>query len=440
MNAPVSNDSFSRAPSRWRQLVSHPDLAHYQRLFALVLACNFAVFCALHWAWPVPSATLQHLLDLSLANLALAIVIRQQRVINLLFGLVLRAPLHWPLWLRRNLAKVYHFGGLHSAAAVAATAWFTLYAWGLSSQAWYGEPVSLVLLSSSAALVVLTASLCVMALPQIRSRWHDRFEQVHRLGGWSALLLLWVQSLVSYRQGVPDAHWSLWLQTPTAWLLCLLTACIIAPWLQLRKVPVRFDKPSSHALVAHFDHGVTPFAGSSTSISHHPLGQWHAFANIPTPGRSGFRLVISRAGDWTGRLIDSPPSHVWVKGVPTAGVARVERLFSSVLYVATGSGIGPVLPHLLAGQVPCRLLWVTRNPVATYGQELVDEVLWAQPHAQIWDSDQHGKPDLLALTLATLHNHPAQAVICIANQAITRNLVQQLELKGIPAYGAIWDS
>jgi ferredoxin-NADP reductase len=33
-------------------------------------------------------------------------------------------------------------------------------------------------------------------------------------------------------------------------------------------------------------------------------------------------------------------------------VLPIETLFKSVVYVATGSGIGPVLPHLLAQQ--CR--------------------------------------------------------------------------------------
>ncbi len=31
----------------------------------------------------------------------------------------------------------------------------------------------------------------------------------------------------------------------------------------------------------------------------------------------GYRLLISRAGDWTSRFIDDPPSHLWVRGVPT---------------------------------------------------------------------------------------------------------------------------
>ena len=132
-------------------------------------------------------------------------------------------------------------------------------------------------------------------------------------------------------------------------------------------------------VLAHFDYGVTPMAGSSTAISRSPLTGWHSFANVPSPGQEGFRLTISRAGDWTGSFVDDMPSHVWVKGIPTAGVADIEVLFKKVIYVATGSGIGPCLPHLLVQEVPARLIWSTRTPRQTYGDALVDEILAVQP-------------------------------------------------------------
>jgi ferredoxin-NADP reductase len=118
----------------------------------------------------------------------------------------------------------------------------------------------------------------------------------------------------------------------------------------------------------------------------------------------------------------------------------VETLFKKVVYVATGSGIGPVLPHLLAQRVPMQLIWSTRSPRETYGDALVDEILAAQPDALIWDTDARGKPDLVQLALASLHASGAEAVICIANQKLTREVIWQMERRGIPAYGAIWDS
>ena len=115
-------------------------------------------------------------------------------------------------------------------------------------------------------------------------------------------------------------------------------------------------------------------------------------------------------------------------------------LFKKVVYVATGSGIGPCLPHLLAGEVPAQLVWSTRNPRKTYGDELVDEVLEAVPDALIWDTTAKGKPDLVQLAADACETYGAEAVICIANQPLTQKVVYEMEIRGIPAYGAIWDS
>ena len=111
-----------------------------------------------------------------------------------------------------------------------------------------------------------------------------------------------------------------------------------------------------------------------------------------------------------------------------------------MVYIATGSGIGPVLPHLLAQQIPIRLIWSTRSPRATYGDALVDEILAAQPDALIWDTDVSGKPDLVKLAYCAVQSFGAEAVICISNQTLTERVVEEMEARGIPAYGAIWDS
>jgi hypothetical protein len=215
---------------------------------------------------------------------------------------------------------------------------------------------------------------------------------------------------------------------------------VVLPWTRLRRVPVQIDSPSPHVALVRFNYGVTPFAGSSTAVSRSPLLEWHSFANVPAPGESGFRLTISRAGDWTGSLIDDRPTHLWVKGIPTAGVGNIDRLFKRVIWVATGSGIGPCLPHLLAQEVPSRLVWSTRDPLATYGAALLEEILIAQPEAVIWDTTSSGKPDLVRLAYAAYRDFDAEAVICISNKKTTWEVVEQLEIRGIPAYGAIWDS
>lgn len=444
MSAPQVNIVLPARRPLWQRLGTLPMFSHYNRLVVLVLACNMAVLVygikVGQW-WSTAGVNLPMLSALVVANLSLAILIRQQYLINLLFWLATRAPTTWPLAVRRSLAKVYHFGGLHSGGAMAAIAWFALLFGSMIWQRLEGPGgVSLALIGLSGGLLGLLLLVAVMAMPTLRGRFHNAFERTHRFAGWAALAMFWAMTLVSAREQDRAAALIVVLaQSASFWMLLLVTMSIALPWLRLRKVPVSLVRPSSHAVIVRLEHH-TPFAGSATAISRNPLWEWHSFANIPTPGKEGFRLIISRAGDWTGAFIEQAPTHVWVKGITTAGVAHIETLFKSVVYIATGSGIGPVLPHLLARQVPIRLIWSTRSPRATYGDSLVDEILEAQPDALIWDTDVSGKPDLLTLAYAAVQSFGAEAVICISNQRLTERVVEEMEARGIPAYGAIWDS
>lgn len=134
---------------------------------------------------------------------------------------------------------------------------------------------------------------------------------------------------------------------------------------------------------------VTPKPGHFTRISENPLVEWHGFACIPEPGRTGYSLVVSKAGDWTTKQINEPPTHLWVRGVPCYGVLRITPLFRRVVFVATGSGIGPCTPCILEQRVPIRLLWTSPNVRQTFGDELVDAILEKSPGAVIYGKSYH---------------------------------------------------
>lgn len=140
-----------------RRILKHPRLMHYNRLIALVLAANLAL---LAHALPGGIATAS-LSRAALANFALAIVIRQQYVVNLLFRLATSAPVHWPLRIRWTLAKVYHFGGLHVGGALAGTAWFLGFVAALTVRG--GSAGALTL---SYAIVALLTGMIATALPR----------------------------------------------------------------------------------------------------------------------------------------------------------------------------------------------------------------------------------------------------------------------------------
>ena len=151
-------------------------------------------------------------------------------------------------------------------------------------------------------------------------------------------------------------------------------------------------------------------------------------------------MIVSRAGDWTAELIDNPPEHVWVRGIPTVELIVVKKLFAKVVILATGSGIAPALGHLLSAQTPSQLVWATRDATKTYGAALVGEILTAQPDAIIWNTDELGRPDVLRLADRAYVTSGAETVICISNKTLTWNVVHGLEQRGIPAFGPVWDS
>ena len=200
------------------------------------------------------------------------------------------------------------------------------------------------------------------------------------------------------------------VHAPPFWLVTVMTCSIILPWLRLRKVPVRAEVLSKHAVRLYFDYGasilvpfsfhshgpcsqtsrsqVTPLPGHFTRISESPLMEWHGFATISEPGKPGYSLVVSRAGDWTSKMIDEPPKELYVRGVPCYGVLRIAPLFRRIVLVATGSGIGPCAPVLLAQRVPVRLLWTSPNVRQTFGDKFVDEILAVSPNAVIYGASR----------------------------------------------------
>jgi hypothetical protein len=429
-----------------RRLAKHPRVMHYNRLIALVLAVNLGcgVFGATAGSWwTSEGADVSALALVAQSNLAAAVLFRQQYLLNALCWLATRPPTSWPLRVRWALGKYYHVGGLHVGAAFAGTLWYLALVLTMVRDAVAGVgDTSWTDMVLAATIATTFTVMVVMALPHLRAVQHDRFEISHRFCGWAALVLVWINTLLVVDDGRDDRSLGGALLTaPGFWLVVLSAVFAVWPWLLLRRVPVRCERPSSHAVILHLDSAAVPPIGTTRPISRRPLAGWHHFANVPAaPGASGYRMLVSRAGDWTSALIDAPPTHVWVRGIPTVGVANVRKLFTKVVLIATGSGIGPVLGHLLDTSVPAQLVWVTKNPRRTYGDAFVDEIEAAQPDATIWDTGALGKPDMLELAHAAYEQSGAEAVICVSNRDVTWQVVHGLEQRGVPAFGPIWDS
>ena len=58
-----------------------------------------------------------------MVNFAIAVLIRQQHVLNAIFAVACCGSSRWPLRLRWTVSKINHIGGVHVGAALAGTAW-----------------------------------------------------------------------------------------------------------------------------------------------------------------------------------------------------------------------------------------------------------------------------------------------------------------------------
>ena len=428
---------------RW---LRHRFFSLYRRLFSVVLIANLVVALSLSATyWVHHEVSLRSLATASTANLMAAILLRQEVVINMLFSIACSVPIWFPLAIRRHCARIFHIGGLHSGCASMSVFWFiafTAAATFYRSQKDAQNSISPAALALSYLVLSLLTAIIVMALPAIRQKYHNYFEMTHRFAGWAALLLIWIQTILvvdSQRNPLVQSLNTALAASPPFWMLLTITGSIILPWLKLRKVSVRAEHLSDHAVRLQFDYA-TPVAGSFVRLSTRPLLEWHSFATVAVPGRTGFSLVVSNAGDWTKRQIDTKPTKLWVRGIPTCGVMRIAPLFKRIIIVATGSGIGPCLPVIFEKRVEYRVFWSTPNPRKTFGDDIVDGILQGDPNAVIWNTREQGKPDIVMETYKLYREANAEAVCIISNQKLTEKLVYAMESRGIPAYGAIWDS
>ncbi|KAF2503346.1 hypothetical protein BU16DRAFT_546331 [Lophium mytilinum] len=425
----------AKRQSRIFRHLRHTCFTVYRRLFSIVLLANYGYLSV-----PPPIVT-----TAVSGNFFIAVLVRQDFFVNMLYSISWMVPRTAPLRLRRLVAKVYENGGVHSGAAVAGTMWFIVLNIMVTTDLIRGEASSsITLFCSTSALLLTLLTILVFAHPSIRARTHNSFEYTHRLGGWLSIALFWVQSFLFVdirRKTLGVTITSVIVRHPAFWLLTATTALIILPWLRLRHWEFTPERLSSHAMRLHYTQNLKRF--SCLFISDSPLLQWHPFATFPARnGEPGGSMVISDAGDWTHDLIMNPAKKYWVKGLPTYGTLSMACIFQRIILVTTGSGIGPSLGYILdrpEGQL-CRLIWSTRTPVHTYGAALNDWINEIEPNALILDTSKTGRPDLVQLAYQMYVLYKAEAVFVLSNETVTRKVVYGMESRGIPAYGPIWDS
>lgn len=362
--------------------------------------------------------------EVSLAALLIAVLARHDGVVAAIGRAVARLGAY------RTHQLVNHLGQLHRAMATAATAWLVA-----AVRHTGADPRSLAL----TGVVVLMVVMGVTACDAVRSIRHDRFERIHRYGGWSALAI--VSTLVGARvveaigAGRPASA------LPVTLLTMATVAAVVHPWAAVRRLPVEVVDVTSD-LVVVFMPGARR-VGDFVRVSLDGR-EWHAFA-VSTCGREPVdhcSLVIRRAGDWTERLAQScasptPPRSLLVRTRRGFGFMGFAQAYRHVLVVATGAGIGPVLPYLLDRHQPgLRCVWIGRDHRTSVGDELVDRVM-AGGQTVLVDTGA-GRPAIDRL----VHQHlgGAEAVFVVSNAAVRDEVAAVCCGLGVRWYGPTFDS
>jgi predicted ferric reductase len=368
--------------------------------------------------------------EASLVNFIVAVAARHDGVVRGAFvlGRLVRSY--------RVHQLTYHLGQFHRAMAIAGTCWFAV---AIAFAATGGDAAGRAI---AAAVLSILLAMIWSARDRRRHARHDLFEVVHRYGGWTALALL---TALVLRQAAtsapPDAGLVELLAQPPVLLLLAVVALVVHPWLGVRRLPVEIVTVTEQVIVVALPGRRS--RGQFVRVSRDGR-EWHCFA-VATTGSEGagrYCLVIRRAGDWTEKLARDAesgrgPRHLLVRRMRGHGFMYHAQIHRRVLIVATGAGIGPVLPYLLEAPLPWfDCLWIGRDHRAAVGGELVERVL-AGGRVTLIDS-ACGRPDIGALVAA--HARRFEAVFVVGNEQVRDDVARVCQRLDVPWYGPTFDS
>jgi hypothetical protein len=404
-------------------------------LVNLYVLCHYFVFSSLKDPnFPAFFATV---------DIFVAILVRNEIFLNVLYRVLVKAccPFQVPVAIKNGVTSgLLHIGGIHAGCAVASLVWLAVVVFHLLSEGSadkHGAGLPLF----SAIMVCLTI-MCIMALPMIRDRYHDLFEYTHRFFGWSALLLLWGNVLLTISWSPQTAETGFLVATTKSinlWLTVFIAALILSPWLTVRKVQVQARVQSRAIIEITFPGASEP--GMFGRISRHALVNWHAFALFSGERRAvSHMMVISGVGDFTKGLFTTPPAALYVRKFKFPGLPYCVPMYRRSIIIATGAGMVPylsLLPVLPRGSH--RLIWIGRSFRECFGNNLCD-IVFRWPDLVLVDTTTGARPDMTALAVDNYRSFGADAVFVGSNAEGTRQIVSGCRALGIPAFGPSWDS
>lgn len=445
---PVSKDEKTtpslprKSGFAWQRWLRHRAFILYRKLFTFAIVANLAAAVTiLYLRVKKDRYMLADIATATAANFTMAVLVRFDPFVNFLFAIVCSVPTSWPLFIRRHCARIYHIGGIHSGCAIAATFWLCIFTIGgtleINKPKWERciDMPSLVL---SYLLLVTFITVSITCRATFRERHPVAWQMMHRYGSLTGLLLFWGQTFSTakdFQINIPVAQ--TYKYSPSVWLLTGVSFAVIISWLFVGRADVRSEALSGNTVRMYFEHA-TATIGTIVSISERPLAEWHRLTAIPNAENKGFSLMAVNT-NFTRRMLEHPPSRLWVRGIAACGVLRVATLFKSIVLVTADFNICDCLGLIIAKKTPMRILWTCVDPERTLGREIVQNVLEKDPKALIHDTMTNGQFDVILEAWKVWRESRAEAVFVVGEREWGATLVYGLASRGIPAYGSTFD-
>jgi len=170
--------------------------------------------------------------------------------------------------------------------------------------------------------------------------------------------------------------------------------------------------------------------------------EYHAFGIISegTHARHHY-LICGVQGDFTRKLVNDPPTHIWTRELKFAGVSNSSTLYRRGIRVCTGTGLGAALSTCL--QSPdWYLIWIGSEQEKTFGptiSELIHRNIGPE-RMTLWDSKKQGRrPDTMELVKEVYASWRAEVVFITSNRQGNQEIMEGCKEAGIPAFGTLWD-
>jgi len=398
---------------------------------------------------------MSHALRMCLWNILPTVVLRNEvihyylHVAGLAFTKVI--PIHYRGYV---IDYLLYLGGVHAAGGISTFLWL-VYGCYLLMDDELSPPFIVKLVKCAVAMLAVST---VAAFPPVRFYLHDGFECGHRYFGWTSLGLLWAIIFYTYsvEVNVDPKDFSLsysynhldvtrMFRNPEIYILMLVTFLIILPWLETVKEKCRIVCPSDKVAVVYFD-GFVP-AGHFKRISHNPFIDTHAFAISSDKDSTEHFLICGAVGDFTKSLhAKPPPEYLYTRHFKFTGLPRMIESYKRALIVCTGAGVAVPVGAIWQGLYPdsdgycIRLFWIASNVEVTFGDEW-SKALLGTGRAELYDTQKNGRPkNMVQMIVERYNKFQAQAIFITANPDVTGMLMKELSIRGIWAFGPVFDS